>query len=455
MKRFDKKERQNTEDTIIALIRDFNHHGMMDLVLNHGIDSPRYFSDPINRKIFDIYLRMHQENVPVFLNAFQNYLIERYETGDLQYKKQILEKFLLTFPNRGSNLSQENAEFFIWKFKQHLIEDYWNHIFRMNENDSWRSKDIIETSFYIVDGFNNLWEKFAKRYERSNNDSIKERLKQKVKNQREGISTSIKVDLTQFDDFTGGFEDGELYYVAARPSMGKTSFMIALAKRMMFRGKKVHLFTLEMTKEQFINKFVSAEMGIPYKRLKAGKLTDDELQRALQLYDFYENHPYLVIEDLDQKNLLTDFYQKCKEVDAHIRMVDYAQLLKNDEGVRAKLGNREQEVSVVSQTLKRIAKEVGNPVIALAQLSRAIDNRPNKRPILSDLRESGSMEQDADVVIFLYRNAYYTKAEGKFVTNEENGNLEVIIAKGREIGTGTIMMHIDLENIVLEEGFKY
>lgn len=453
MKRYSESERQEVEDTIIALIRDYNHQGMIEHVIRHGIDSSKYFHDQDNRRVFEIYLRMHKQGIPIFIEAFEKYINDQFES-DIKMKRKIYEKFLLTMSNTRSYLSPMNADFFLWKFKEMIIQDYWNHIFKMNESNSWKTLDLIENSWYIVDGFQELWNKLAKKFEHNPEDSIEESIKQKVKDRREGKSTACKTNLNELDNFMGGFKSGELYLIAGRPSMGKTTFALGIIKGMMYLGKKVHLFTLEMPRESLINSFIADDMNLTYKQIDEGDLTDQQLEAYLQWLNFYENHELLVIDELEN-NTLSEFVQRCEEIDADARVVDYLQLLRNEEGVKTKLGNREQEVSHISQTLKRTSKKLKNPIIALCQLSRSVEMRPNKRPMLSDLRESGSLEQDADVIIFLYRYAYYMKQQGKFVNSWEEGNLDVIIAKGRKIGTDEFKMWLDLKNTRVYEGYRY
>lgn len=453
MKRYSEHERKDIEKTILALVRDFNHQGMLDLLIKHGIDSPKYFHNADNRRIFEIYLRMNKLNIPIMPESFVKYLNENYDST-FETKKRIIGKFLLDQANPQSYLSSHNAEFFIWSFKEHILQDYWNHIFSMNENNTWKSNDLIKNSFYIVDNFNKLWDKLAKKFEQNQESNLKQKIRDKVMKLREGISTSCKTGLSEFDNFTGGFENSELYLIAARPSIGKTTFALALAKRMIALGKRVHFFTLEMTREQLINRFIADDLQIDYKNIKKGFLSDPQLLEVERLYDIYDTHEYLII-DQPESNTLTEVVNRCKEVEADIRFFDYLQLLNNEEGTKVKLGNREQEVGFISKTLKALAKQLDNPVVALAQLSRSVEYRPDKRPILADLRESGSLEQDADVIIFLFRYAYYMKQKGQIVNSYEEGNMDLIFAKGREIGTGDLKVHLDLANTRVEQGYRY
>ena len=264
------------------------------------------------------------------------------------------------------------------------------------------------------------------------------------------MASFATLDLTEWDDFTGGFEKGELIIVGARPSMGKTTWALAMIKRIIHRGKIVKLFSYEMSRRQLINRFVSADMGIPYLRLKKAQLTKEELQQALELYDFYDNHPYLIIIQPKDKSIST-FNQYMLEHPGDLTVVDYLQLMNGDSKVR-KAGNREQEISIVSGNLKEQAMLRNEAIIALSQLNRASHG---KKPGLNDLRESGAIEQDADNVVFIHREAYYAIQNGSTVPQYEIGNTDVIVAKGREIGTGVFKMHLDLINTTIEEGWRY
>lgn len=459
MRYFNEKERQEIEDTMIYFLRTTNDIPSSSNVKTnpvkefkrHGIDNPKYFKDPIHQKIFKIALAMDEKEIPLSINSFKRYLEENANLGP-DISKQIFSRFLLT--KIEEYISAIEFEYHVHTFKEHLIMDYWMHVFKMHEDKKWKSLDVLENSFGIIRGFENLWDKFKQQDLHETNESMKDELLEKVKNLQEGISTSIKTDLHEWDEFTGGFEDSELYLIAGRPSMGKTTVAIAFAKRMIYREKRVHFFTLEMTRKQIINKFVADDLGIPYRDIKRGNLTPEQLNEVIELYDLYDNHPYLIVDELQTQNL-SEFIDKVRNTKADIRMLDYLQLLNLDEKSGLKATNREQEVGQVSKSLKRLAKEVNNPVIALSQLSRAVESRSNKRPMLSDLRESGSLEQDADVIIFVYRDAYYQMQLGISVDPKIQGNIELIIAKGREIGLGTFEMWLDLTGNKIYEGFRY
>lgn len=453
MNLFKKKERSILEGVLISLVRDYDStKNILEELISHGIDNSLYFKNPDYRKIFFIYLEMKKNNKVIMTDSFIDYVQKRFHS-DFSKQKEILTPFIQAYNDPAIHSNPIQFEYYIWRFKEHLLQDYWNHIFKINETEKWKSNDLIERSFYIVDGFNELWEKIAKKFEKQTESTLKNELLERFENNKNGISTSCKTDLFEWDEHTGGFEKTELYIIAARPAMGKTSFAIAMAKRIIKRGKIVKLFSLEMTRKQLINRFIADEMQIDYQRLKRAQLSEKELSLALSLYEKYDNHPYLIIIEM-KTNTMSEFNQKMKEIPGDCTIVDYLQLMKPD-GDKRKPGNREQEIAMISGNLKQQAKYCNEAVIALSQLSRSVENRSNKRPQLSDLRESGAIEQDADVVIFLYRDAYYRKQEGKIVPEYEEGNLEVNIAKGREIPTGLIRMHLYLKNTTLEEEWRH
>lgn len=450
MNLFDKKERNDLEEAIISVIRDYDSNKQaFDVIISHGIDTPAYFKNSNFRKIFTIYLEMKKKGIIIMMDSFTDYVRKLYHT-DFEKQKAILTPFYKAYTDSSVYATPLNLEYYLWKFKEHLLQDYWNHIFKMNETGKWKSHDLIERSFYIVDGFNELWEKIAKKFEKTSDEGLKNDLVERFENNLNGISTSCKTDLTEWDEFTGGFEKTELTIVGARPSMGKTTWALAMVKRIIARGKIVKIFSYEMSRKQLINRFVSAEMNIPYLRLKKAQLTREELDQALDLYDKYDNHPYLIILQPPDKTVTT-FNRLMVENPGDLTVVDYLQLMHADSKQR-KAGNREQEISIVSGNLKEQAMQRNEAIIALSQLSRNSDGR---RPTLADLRESGAIEQDADNVIFLHRDAYYQKLKGNSVPLYEIGNTDVILAKGREIGTENFKQYLDLMRTTVEEGWKF
>lgn len=238
------------------------------------------------------------------------------------------------------------------------------------------------------------------------------------------------------DSLTQGFQKSDLIILAGRPSMGKTAFVLNIAENIIKKYKvPILFFSLEMSKEQLIYRLLANETGISQTRLKIGNLYKEdwyELKKSIQNYSllpfFIDDQPNLTTQDIRSKIKQILFEQN----KIGLIIIDYLQLLLNS---KLKSENRVQELSQITRDLKNLAKEFQIPVIALSQLSRNVENRINKRPVLSDLRESGSIEQDADLVLMLYRENYYNSMVEK---NEKITNAELIIAKHRNGPLGTV-----------------
>jgi replicative DNA helicase len=230
----------------------------------------------------------------------------------------------------------------------------------------------------------------------------------------------------------GGLQRGSFYLIGARPSMGKTAFSLNIADFIgIEQNLPVALFSLEMTKEQLMNREFSSRGLIDANKLKLGTLDEGDWQEVASMLNYIASAP-IVVDDTP-RNRVIDILAKARRIknkygELGAIIIDYLQLITPS----SKTGNREQEVAEISRSLKIMAKELNCPVVCLSQLSRQCEQRDDKRPRLSDLRESGSIEQDADVVIFLYRDDYYNPE------SEKKNIAEVIVAKGRNEGTGTI-----------------
>ena len=238
------------------------------------------------------------------------------------------------------------------------------------------------------------------------------------------------------DALTQGFQKSDLIILAGRPSMGKTAFALNITENILKKHKvPIIFFSLEMSKEQLIYRLLSNETGISQTRLKIGNLYKEDWHKLKESIQNYSRLPFFID---DQANLTTqDIRSKVKKIlfeqnKIGLIVIDYLQLLLNS---KLKSENRVQELSQITRGLKNLAKEFQIPVIALSQLSRNVENRINKRPILSDLRESGSIEQDADLVLMLYRENYYNSIVEK---NEKSTPAELIIAKHRNGPLGII-----------------
>ena len=247
-----------------------------------------------------------------------------------------------------------------------------------------------------------------------------------------GNVTGVATGFLDLDYRTAGMQPSDLILVAARPSMGKTAFVLNIAQYVAFKqAKTVAIFSLEMSKEQLVNRLFSMESKVDSQHLRTGNLSDVEWEKLIESAGVI-GKSNLIIDDTPGISI-SELRSKCRkyklEHNLEMIIIDYLQLMS---GSGRSTDSRQQEISDISRSLKALARELHVPVIALSQLSRAVEQRPDHRPMLSDLRESGAIEQDADVVMFIYRDDYYNK------DTDKNGIAEIIIAKQRNGPIGTI-----------------
>lgn len=247
----------------------------------------------------------------------------------------------------------------------------------------------------------------------------------------QGSVTGIPTGFIDLDYKMSGFQPSDLILVAARPSMGKTAFVLNIAQYMAFHNDvTTAIFSLEMSKEQLVNRLLALESKVDSQNIRTGNLEDEEWAKLIEGANII-GKSHLIIDDKPGISI-SELRSKCRkykmEHNLGIIFIDYLQLMTGS----GRSESRQQEISEISRSLKALARELNVPVVALSQLSRAVEQRPDHRPMLSDLRESGAIEQDADVVMFIYRDDYYNK-------DSENKNIaEIIIAKQRNGPIGTV-----------------
>lgn len=289
-----------------------------------------------------------------------------------------------------------------------IMEDAEKKIFNIMQNKNQKGYTPIKD--VLVDSFTQLEELY---------------------NRKQHI-TGVPTGFTELDYKTAGFHGSDLILIAARPAMGKSAFALNIATNAAVKSNiPVAIFSLEMSKEQMVNRILCSEAMVDSNKVRTGKLEEDDWTKlAGSIGPLSEAEIY--IDDTPGISVM-EIRAKCRKLklEKNIGMVviDYLQLV---QGSNRRNGSREQEISEISRSLKILAKEIGVPVVALSQLSRAVEQRPDHRPMLSDLRESGAIEQDADIVMFLYRDDYYNQ------DSEKKDIAEVIIAKHRGGSTGTV-----------------
>ena len=263
-----------------------------------------------------------------------------------------------------------------------------------------------------------------------------------TRSQTDGFVTGLSTGFVGLDKITTGLHEGNLIILAARPAMGKTALALNIAKHVATMERKpAVIFSLEMGAEELIERIVASEGMVPGYHLKTGNLSTDEWKRLVQAQSNLYDTPIFVDDTAGIR--ISEIRSKARKLSQEmgglgIIIIDYLQLITGSKGE-----NRQQIVSEISRELKILAKDLRVPVIALSQLSRSVEQRQDKRPMLSDLRESGSIEQDADIVAFLYREAYYQKEQAD--SQEANNVTELILEKNRHGSLGTVKLYFHKE----------
>ncbi len=376
--------------------------------------------------LFEAMVELNEEGSPVDLVTLQNRLREKDvppEVSSLEFVRE-----LITVVPTSANI----------KYYANIVAEKstLRKLIRLNEeiaNTCYAGKESLE--FILEDTEKRVFQLVQKR---NLGDFVPIRQivmnamdRIEIASKNKGSVTGIPTGFTDLDYRTAGMQPSDLVLIAARPSMGKTAFVLNIAQYVAFKKKlTVAIFSLEMSKEQLVNRMFSLESSVDAQKLRTGQLNDQEWERLIESAGVI-GRSNLIIDDTPGISV-SELRSKCRkfklEHDLSMIIIDYLQLMSGS----GRTDSRQQEISDISRSLKSLARELGVPVLALSQLSRAVEQRPDHRPMLSDLRESGAIEQDADVVMFLYRDDYYNH------DSEKKGVSEVIIAKQRNGPIGTV-----------------
>ena len=381
-----------------------------------------------NRLIYQAILNLYNKSEPIDIITLKDELesMGKFEqVGGFEYLANLPEKVPTTANvQKYIKIVEEKSVL------RNLIKTA-NEIIELGYNPSEDVEDIMDGAERKI--FDIMQSKNQKGY-----TSIKDALVESIMNleqlyNRKQSVTGVPTGFIQLDYKTAGLHGSEFILVAARPAMGKSAFALNIAANAALRANvPVAIFSLEMSKEQMVTRILASEAMIDSNKIRTGKLDEEDWEKvANTIGPLSEAEIY--IDDTPGITVM-EIRTKCRklkmEKNLGLIVIDYLQLIQGS-GKRAS-GSREQEIAEISRSLKILAKELNVPVIALSQLSRAVEQRPDHRPMLSDLRESGSIEQDADLVMFLYRDDYYNKE------SEKKDIAEVIIAKQRSGTLGTV-----------------
>ena len=393
--------------------------------------TPESFYSDRNAKIFAAMIALQDEATPIDITTVTSYLKKKKElseVGGVEYLTEVLD-YVPT---------ASNVDFYIKSVEDSSV---LRGLITTAEEIAQEGYNQDETINEILDNSEKKILNIVKRRTSSEFRSIKD-IVTKTKSdlerlsERKGEITGLETGWYDFDRLTTGLHPNELIIIAARPAMGKTAFALNLATHVaMTQDKSVALFNLEMSAEQLAMRILSSLGQIDGFKLRTGNLLNPDWKRINEAASQLAN-TNLVMDDTPGITI-GELRAKCRRLASSEKglgliVIDYLQLLSGGKNYGA---NRQQEVSDISRSLKTLAMELGVPVIALSQLSRGVEARDDKRPLMSDLRESGSIEQDADIVAFLYRDDYYNK-EAR--TEDNNSISELIIGKHRNGPTATI-----------------
>ncbi len=410
--------------------------------LDYSIDllQPDVFYDPRHQVIFAIIQKMYLENHPVDMVTVINELKKEEKLSQAGGDAYIIE---LSLGVSSSAHIEYHVRIILEKY---ILRSLINISANVIDNSYKESTDVFELLDKAEQSFFDITNGTIKKGFDTANSLVKQAIETiKSLKDKEGLS-GVPSGFKGLDKETGGWQNSDLIIIAARPAMGKTAFLLSMARNIAVEHKiPLALFSLEMASVQLITRMIASETQISSDKLRKGTLTDEEWTRLFHNVSELENAP-LYIDETPSLSVF-DFRAKCRRLvmqhGVKIIMVDYLQLMTANSGNKSS-GNREQEIATISRSLKAIAKELNVPVIALSQLSRSVENRPGKRPQLSDLRESGAIEQDADIVSFIFRPEYYKIAlwdndpENEQTSTENQA--ELIIAKHRNGATADVRL---------------
>ncbi len=426
--------------------------------------SPEHFYEPVHSRIFDSILKFLDKGViatPVTLKNLFDKDPSLSDSGGASYLAK-----LASLSSAIINISDYGRIIYDLALRRKLInvgEEIVNDAFDKEiEVTATEQIEKAEQSLYVLSNEGQSGSSGFMPLQHSVIEAIN-RAEKAFKN-REKV-TGISTGFIDMDEMLGGLQDSDLLILAGRPSMGKTALAINLAlnsckfldKKKIAKNEKkpsVGLFSLEMSSEQIAMRMLAMESKVNSSKIRKGMISDDEFSKIMISSQTLDKIPFFIDDTpaLSIASLRTRARRLKRKHNMSLLVIDYLQLIKGS--LKASEGNRVQEISEITQGLKAIAKELNIPVIALSQLSRAVEQREDKRPLLSDLRESGSIEQDADIVMFIFREEYYlirkqptpdTDAHTKWQESlDQVQNLtEVIIAKHRNGPVGTVRLYFD------------
>ena len=399
--------------------------------------TPDDFYKPANKIVFKTMLSLLEKGEPIDATTMVSALTNQGDISNIGGINYVVELVNSTPTSKNvehyAKLVKEKANLrkVIAELSESLSSAYQGDI-SINEIIEKTEKSILDISNQNVgNGFRNVADIIDTHMQ------IVEK-----RSETDGVVTGLSTGFVGLDKITTGLHEDNLIILAARPAMGKTALALNIAKHIATKEKKpAIIFSLEMGAEDLIERMIASEGSVPAYHLKTGNLNADEWRRVIQAQKNLYDAPIFVDDTAGIR--ISEIRSNARKLSQEmgglgVIVIDYLQLITGSKGE-----NRQQVVSEISRELKILAKDLKVPVIALSQLSRAVEQRQDKRPMLADLRESGSIEQDADIVAFLYREAYYQKEQAD--SQEANNVTELILEKNRHGSLGTVKLYFHKE----------
>lgn len=397
---------------------------------------PDSFYDPVNKKIFEAITTLGLNQRPIDMMTVTEQLRR---DGTLEEVGGAVHIAELTARVYSSANLEYHASIVAQKYLARRLITFAANVETKAYDESNDIEDLLqETESQLFDISQNQLKREVTQIDPVINLALEQI--QSAANNESGLS-GLQTGYRDLDKMTSGWQNSDLIIIAARPAMGKTAFVLSMAKNMAVDyNVPIAIFTLEMSNVQLIKRLISNVASLEGEKIKSGRLSAEEEDRLNSRIRTVYGAPLYLDETpgLSISELRTKARRLVREKGVRLIMIDYLQLM-NATGM--KLGSREQEVSTISRSLKALAKELDIPIIALSQLNRSTENREDKRPVLSDLRESGAIEQDADIVCFIHRPEYYTRATQDGEGNNIKGLAYLIVAKHRSGGVGDVKLH--------------
>ena len=412
------------EESILSTIL-IDNDTLLDII---GILSPEDFYKPAHQKIFSSITELFSKSEPVDLVTLTNILREQNrleEIGGAAYLAALIDTVPLAVN------AQYYAEIIHNKACLRKLIEKSNAIVKLCFEDRGNVEDVID---FAESSIFEISESKTKPAFYSIDKLIESNIK--TLEEREGdksLVTGVPTGFTRFDNLTSGLQKSDLIIIAARPSMGKTALALNIARNVAVNANiPVAIFSLEMSKEQLSMRMLCAEARINSSRLRGGFFSGDDWNGLTNAASVLSEAPIYIddLSDISAMSIRAKARRLKMNKDLGLIIIDYLQLMKG----RASAERRDLEISEISRALKSLAKELDLPVVALSQLNRKLEERSDKRPLLSDLRESGALEQDADLVAFIYRDEVYNKDEN----NPNKGKAELIVSKHRNGPVGWV-----------------